>query len=207
MQRVTAFWRSGWIGKVVLSLGTFVIACCVLGALVPRTPSTASTPDTAPPTAQPTSAPTEQSVPTAAPTAVPTEAPEPTAEPALSERQIYAAAVAPHLQSIADGMQRLGEQFSKPDPGNNMWILRTAAATVMVELGHTELTKVTPPADLEGLHAQLLDATGDCDSAMKQVRTGLDEADADVLLQAAQLMEQCNRKINELQPEVERAFR
>lgn len=83
MQRLRAYWRSGWISKLVLLVagsGALVMGCCVLGltigALAPRPAATQAT--AAPAAAQPT---IEEAEPTATPTEKPTAAPAPTAAP------------------------------------------------------------------------------------------------------------------------------
>ena len=83
MQRINALWNRGWVGKAVICLGVAVIACCVLGILVPRQPAQQST-------AQPSGAPAAAGAATNAPapteppaaTAGPTDTPAPTNTPA-----------------------------------------------------------------------------------------------------------------------------
>ncbi len=102
MQRLTALWNRGWIGKLIIGLGAFVLACCVLSLVISRfaPPPTVSAPTAAAQqaaAAQPTSVPvateapkptdipkpTNTPAPTATPqpTAVPTEVPSPTPPP------------------------------------------------------------------------------------------------------------------------------
>lgn len=91
MQKITALWNRGWIGKLAIGLGALVLACCVLGLLARRTPApnqTASAPTAVAQqiaAAQPTSAPKSTDVPR--PTAVPkpTNTPKPTATPKPTE--------------------------------------------------------------------------------------------------------------------------
>lgn len=77
MERLRAYWRSGCIGKIALSVAGFLGAsvCCGVLVLIAPTPR----PTQAPAAAQPT---TEEVEPTAAPTEEPTELPQPTAAPA-----------------------------------------------------------------------------------------------------------------------------
>ena len=92
MQRITTFWRSGWIGKLALGLGAFILMCCVLSLVVSRfpTPPTASAPTavvqavaveqaTSMPVATAAPKPTDISKPTSTP--APTATPKPTATP------------------------------------------------------------------------------------------------------------------------------
>jgi hypothetical protein len=89
MQRITALWNRGWIGKAVISLVGLLVVCCVIGILVPRSqqqPPAASAPATSAPAVQQAQQPqaavsaTEAQAPTAAPK--PTEPPKPTDAPA-----------------------------------------------------------------------------------------------------------------------------
>ena len=89
MQRITALWNKGLVGKAAIVLMGLVVVCCVLGALIGRGGSqqTASQP-TARPAAAPTiapDAPTEPPAPTSVPepTDVPTATPEPTPLPGI----------------------------------------------------------------------------------------------------------------------------
>jgi outer membrane biosynthesis protein TonB len=86
MQRIRTFWRSGWIGKIVLGIaGLFglLMLCCVgvvaVALVVPSQPKTAVfTPGTAVQSVamvQPTTAPLATGAPTALPTAEPTSVP------------------------------------------------------------------------------------------------------------------------------------
>jgi hypothetical protein len=102
MQRIATFWRSGWIGKIVLSLagvlGLWMLCCVGLVAVALVSPSKPTTADLAPGTAvqavalvQPTAAPTATAVPTALPTTEPTSVlptdtplPSPTPEPSTA---------------------------------------------------------------------------------------------------------------------------
>lgn len=93
MNRISALWNRGWLGKALVSLGALVVSCCLIGVFAARrTPPTpaaqpvAVTIPTAPPaTAAPSAAPAT-SVPTPAPpaktpTVVPTTQPLPRATP------------------------------------------------------------------------------------------------------------------------------
>lgn len=87
MQRLRAYWRSGWIAKAVLLMAgssALVMGCCVLGlaigALAPRRAAIQAT--TAPAVAQPA---IEETSPTATLTQEPTEPPQPTATPVPTE--------------------------------------------------------------------------------------------------------------------------
>lgn len=96
MERIRAFWRSGIVGKIVLSItGMFglLIVCCVGIALLPspaRTPVAAAPTGTAgvevvasteAPTAQPTADPTQPPPDTPVPMPIPTDVPAPTPVP------------------------------------------------------------------------------------------------------------------------------
>jgi len=76
MDRLTALWNRGWIGKLAIGLGGLVIACCVLGLFARRTPA----PN------QAANVPAAQQIAAALPTNAPaaTEAPKPTAVPTPS---------------------------------------------------------------------------------------------------------------------------
>lgn len=104
MDRLRAFWNRGWFAKAIVSIVGLLVACCVVGILVPKRPPApaATAPTGAPaqpvaaaaqattvpeptgvpePTSAPapthTPAPTATAVPTAAPTDVPTATPLP----------------------------------------------------------------------------------------------------------------------------------
>lgn len=95
MQRLTALWNRGWVGKLAIGLGALVLVCCVLGLFARRTPTPTPNQAASAPTAaaqqvaaaQPTSAPqaTEAPKPTNMPaptkTPAPTNTPKPTAPP------------------------------------------------------------------------------------------------------------------------------
>ena len=94
MQRITTLWNRGWVGKLAIGLGAFVLVCCIFGAFARRTPATpptaaaptaaavqavAATQSTVAPEATAAPKPTEAPKPTA--TQAPTATPEPTAAP------------------------------------------------------------------------------------------------------------------------------
>jgi hypothetical protein len=117
MDRLTAFWNRGWIGKVTLTLVGLVVVCCVLGAITRRgapASSTAAVPTSAPvnSAAANTSAPTVvvhvvSDAPTDAPVVADTPAPEPTAEPVPTD-----APVAPAVAKVGDRVEANGIAFT-----------------------------------------------------------------------------------------------
>lgn len=117
MQRITALWQKGLRGKVAVGMGAFVIACCVLGALVrqPQQQAAPAAADTAPVTSVPR--PTDAPEPTAPPepTAAPTATPEPPSVGAIGER-LEGNGVALTVLGV-ERVEAIG-QFQKAEAGN-----------------------------------------------------------------------------------------
>lgn len=114
MERIRAFWNRGPLAKAVVSLVALVIACCVIGILVPRTPRQQSA---APAAAGATIAPqpTEAPAATAEPTDIPapTKTPAPTATPAPTDTPEPTATPVPPVELSGRG-QQVTDKFILP---------------------------------------------------------------------------------------------
>lgn len=197
-------------GKILIGIVGLLVICCVFGAIVgpqskqtgansaARAPTAAAAERTAAPAA--TAAPeateadqVEASQATAAPeaTAVPTNTPEPTRDLAVAT---YAQQAGKYTSQIGQGLAQIGKLSQSPQFGDTNWMIDMAAAIVMVQDGHKQLQAIQPPASMQGVHAALLDATGDCNEAMTHLTKGIDAVSESELRTASTLMRSCGNK-------------
>ncbi len=163
-----------------------VAGVCMLGLLFGRsTPPTTIEPLGAPPT----SAPTRESVPTASPQ--PTVAPAPDA----GDAQRYFSLVMGPTGDLGQALTNMGNLLQNPRIGNSDWTTDVAENLVAIRTAHTQLTQVTPPAAMRDIHANLIDATSDCNDATYHVATGIDTSNVAEMHTATDLLASCTRKI------------
>ncbi len=150
------------------------------------------------PTAEPSPLPTEPP-PTEPPTAIPpTDIPQPTATAEIDEdaaaELLYRAEMAEILETYYTSMQGIGTQSTAVASDvsllfNDEWKIRTAVYLAGLTMAGESLRELKPPARLEEVHADLLEAADHFDRVVTNYSQGIDEIDADKINQAAASLE------------------
>lgn len=174
------------------------------------------------PTPTPTPIPTDTPVPTNTP--LPTETPQPTDTPAPTDTPRPSDAPVPtpgrvegaspgipapaqeladKLTAIGDALSTLIELMTSPRLLDPAWINAVGEQIEIVQLTYEELKTMEVPPELEDLRNSILEATSDCDEAMKYLKSGVEEFSFGDLTEAGELVLSCGREINELRPQME----
>lgn len=143
MQQLKALWNRSLMGKAIIGLGGFVLLCCVLGLLVPRSqpaPAAGGQPaaTSAPAAAAPTTAPAATAGPTNTPLPTQTPAPTQTPKPTLTPSPVPPTPTPIPPVELSGSGQVVTEPFTPPaginrviltHQGRSNFIVRTFAAS------------------------------------------------------------------------------
>jgi hypothetical protein len=168
-----------------------------------KTPWPTQTPrptNTVRPTDTPQPEPTDTS--TSADTPTPTDTPVPTKGIPI-EVQLYVLEVAEKGTMLGEAIGALGELMLDPQFGSDAWVLNAGAQVAAVRLSYEALEEMDVPPEMEELHKEILDATGDCYEAMDYLVSGLDNASVEDLEIAAGLIESCGEAQSEVSEKME----
>jgi uncharacterized protein YraI/endonuclease/exonuclease/phosphatase family metal-dependent hydrolase len=164
------------------------------------------------PTVAPIATATPTTPPTVPPTATPTRTPTPapvgfTPSPA---EQAYVTEIVAIMDGYVDALNQLAAQMTAAgeDPlliFDDVWKIRTAAATVALQLNGEELRKLQAPPRFAEVHAELLIAAGHYDRVATLVVEAIDELDVDKMTLAAAEMESANAAVLRAQALMEAA--
>lgn len=140
-------------------------------------------------------------------TPVPTQVVPPT--PASPPTPALSSAEAAYFETIASELDLLGQAFTEisrltlsPQLSSQEWQIDVTTQIILVQNSHQKLVSMDPPANLAGVHAQLIDATEACNQAVTFLKQGIDEVDSTVLATANSWMETCGLKIDSLPREM-----
>lgn len=128
MERITAFWNKGLVGKATIILVGLVVSCCVLGALTNRGGNQTAAAPTGAPAGAATTAPEATEAPPA--TAGPTNTPAPTATP--SPIPATATPVPPII--IEGNGQTVTDPFTPPSTINRVFLTHQGRANFIVHV-------------------------------------------------------------------------
>lgn len=199
MENVMAWWKNQ---NLIIKLLTFFvilgITCCICSVPVAIiTPDRTLTPRTITQTEAEATPETNTSldlgeipIPTSQPTSIPVSESE-----IPLEVHLYALELGEKSQIMADALQELSQLLQDPKPGNDAWTVRTAVQVTLIQLTHNELTAMEVPAEMTEIHAAVLDATGDCNTSMDYLVSGIDNLSIEAAETASAYMIQCSEKL------------
>lgn len=94
------------------------------------------------------------------------------------------------LYSIGDAFSRASRQ---PDLLlDGAWKMEVTVAVASLKLNYQDAKKLTPPPSLRRFHNLVIEGLSYCDMAGDQITRGLDQLDAELLLDAGDLINLCN---------------
>ncbi|MCA9964357.1 MAG: hypothetical protein KC423_08940 [Anaerolineales bacterium] len=166
-------------------------------------------------TTEPTAVPVIISEPTAVPTATtePTATPEPTATATVEPTATETAVVEPtttantqtYLQTARDtaaplqtALTQIIQLVAEVDFANEAWKSDLLAATEAINTAHNEIKLLTPPAEAQATHDQLLATSGECHAAATYLEEGTNNNDIEAMQPAAAHLTNCRDGLDDL---------
>ena len=109
--------------------------------------------------------------------------------------QRYTAEISQKTRALATSIVEMGVLLQNANVNDRAWSLAVALQVLAIRSTHEDLQKMTPPADLAAVHATVLEASGDCNTAMESLVRGIDNQSVEDLTAGSQLMQSCAQKL------------
>lgn len=116
----------------------------------------------------------------------------------------YYAQLSPALEAITNNLGTLGQLAQHPQLDDATWQTNAQAAIDAIATNRTTIVALQPPAELNALHADVLDAANNCGEAMNRLEAAMKTSNSTDLLEAATLGQNCATKIQHVQEQVPR---
>lgn len=161
----------------------------------PPPPEQPAEPPPPPPPEQPAEPPPEQ------PTEPPPDEvplPEPPAQLEYTPEVIaYLEDAGALLRELNQAGREVGRLLRNANLSDPEWQAQLAAAYANIRAVHTRMQQLTPPPELDAVHATLLEGTGACNDATVELSAGLNSLDREQLERGGELVRDCTVTIVE----------